>query len=316
MLHRSGLPGIQSFLVVAKTLNFRRAAEQLGIAQPALSRSVKQLEQQLGFRLFDRSTRRVTLTAAGDLLLREGGEAMQLLLRACQRAERTSKGLSGKILIGYSTFASGGPMAEIIIEFRKIYSEATVGLQLLASSEQAAELAKGSLDFGFMMAKGSEPSFARIPVSRERLVALFPTSNRSAKRRSVTLAELASEPMVLGTHSRWQGFRSLLSDVTTARGISFKVVEEADDLPVLLQLVRSGFGCTILDASFEPTLAPGICAVEVADLDAVLELDLMWVPENLSIIGQRFIDVARDVIAGSTSSKKPLQSAKQGLHGR
>jgi DNA-binding transcriptional LysR family regulator len=313
MLHRSALPNIRSFLVVAKTLNFRRAAEHLGIAQPALSRSVKQLEQQLGFRLFDRSTRRVALTPAGDLLLREGGDAMQLLLRACQRAERTSKGLSGKILIGYSTFASAGPMAEIIIEFRKIYPEATVGLRLLASSEQAAELAEGSLDFGFMMVKGSEPSFARIPVSRERLVALFPTSNKWAKRRSVTLAELALEPMVLGTHSRWQGFRSLLNDVTATRSISFKVVEEADDLPVLLQLVRSGFGCTILDTSFEPTLPPGICAVEIGDLDATLEVDVMWRPENLSIIGQRFIEVARNVVAGGTSSKGTPQSAKRGL---
>jgi DNA-binding transcriptional LysR family regulator len=110
MVHSLSMAQIQTFLMVAETLNFRRAAERLAVAQPALSRSVRRLEQHLGFALFERSTRRVALTPAGELLYREGADALQCLSRACTRAERVAQGLSGSIMVGYSTFATAGPM--------------------------------------------------------------------------------------------------------------------------------------------------------------------------------------------------------------
>jgi DNA-binding transcriptional LysR family regulator len=75
--------------------------------------------------------------------------------------------------------------------------------------------------------------------------------------------------------------------------------EEADDLPVLLQLVRSGFGCTILDASFIPTLPPGIRSVEIEDVSATLDVALTWHQDNLSPLAGRFIDVARRIASAS-----------------
>ena len=84
---RSPLPArLSAFLAVGEALNFRKAAERLGIAQPALSRSIRDLERQLGFALFERSTRRVALTPAGEVLYRDGREAMQRLMLAQTRA--------------------------------------------------------------------------------------------------------------------------------------------------------------------------------------------------------------------------------------
>ena len=79
---------IPYFLAVGETLSFRKAAEQLGIAQPALSRSIRDLENQLGFALFERSTRRVALTPAGEVLYRESADAMQRLTRASEAGKR------------------------------------------------------------------------------------------------------------------------------------------------------------------------------------------------------------------------------------
>ena len=262
---------------------------------------MRQLEEHLGFALFERSTRRVALTPAGELLYRESAVALQRLSRACTRAERVAQGLSGSIMVGYSTFATAGPMSDIIIAFRKLYPDALVGLRLLASSEQSAALEDGSLDLGFMMSTVSLPPLEKIAISRERLVALIPAVHRWASRKSISLSELTTAPLVIGNEGRWRGFRSLLKDIVDERGLSMKFVEEADDLPVLLQLVRSGFGCTILDASFIPTLPPGIRSVEIEDVTATLDVALTWHQDNLSSLAGHFIDVARRIASTSQS---------------
>jgi DNA-binding transcriptional LysR family regulator len=297
MIHSPPLARVQTFLAVAEALNFRRAAERLGVAQPALSRSVRQLEEHLGFALFERSTRRVALTPAGELLYREGVVALRRLSGACTRAARVAQGLSGSIMVGYSTFATAGPMSDIIIAFRKRFPDALVGLRLLASSEQSAALEDGSLDLGFMMWTVSLPPLEKIVISRERLVALIPAAHRWASRQSISLSELITAPLVIGNEGRWRGFRSLLKGIVDQRGLSMKFVEEADDLPVLLQFVRSGFGCTILDASFIPTLPPGIRAIEIEDVTTTLDVALSWHRDNLSPLAGHFVEVARTIAA-------------------
>ncbi len=303
---RSPLPArISAFLAVGETLNFRKAAERLGIAQPALSRSIRELERQLGFALFERSTRRVALTPAGEVLYRDGREAMQRLALAQTRAERVAQGLSGTVSVGYSTFAATGPMSDIIIAFRKRYPQAQVGLRLLASSEQAQAFDDGALDLGFMMANVAAPPLHTLPISRERLVALVPASHGWAKSRTIPLQTLSTAPFVIGTARRWRGFRALIDGLTAARGLSLAITEEADDVPVLLQLVRSGFGCTILDGSFIPALPPGITPLEIEDVDATLDITLAWRADNLSPLAARFIEVADAFMASASRRDAP-----------
>jgi DNA-binding transcriptional LysR family regulator len=293
MIHPSLLAKTHHFLAVAETLSFRKAAQMLGVAQPALSRGIRQLESQLGFPLFERSTRRVALTPAGELLFRDSAEAMQRLGRAFARATAVAQGLSGTVMVGYSTFAASGPMSDIIIAFRKRYPEARVGLRLLASSEQSAALDDGTIDLGFMMsvvASGPE-----LLISREPLIALVPVSHAWARKKSITLRQLVTVPIVIGTTTRWRGFRKLIDDMAKAKGFALKVVEEADDLPVLLQLVRAGFGCTILDTSFIPTLPPGIKPLKIEDAKITLDISLAWREENFSPLTARFVAVAREL---------------------
>lgn len=297
MIHHALHAKMQYFLAVGETLSFRTAAEQIGIAQPALSRSIRQLEQQLGFALFERTTRRVTLTPAGETLHRDAAEAMQRLTRAVTHARKVAQGFSGTIMVGYSTFAATGPMPDIIIEFRKQYPDAQVGLRLLASSEQATAFEEGTIDLGFIMSVVSTPPQKNIPISKERLIALVPARHPWARHRSIPLETLVTAPIVIGTASRWRGFRSLVNDLIGTHGLSLNIAEEADDLPVLLQLVQSGFGCTILDASFVSTLPPGIKAVEIEDTAATLDIALAWRDGNLSPLAARFVAIAKEVCA-------------------
>ena len=296
MIHPSIHSKLQYFLAVGEALSFRKAAQTLHIAQPALSRSIRQLEQQLGFALFERSTRHVAFTPAGEALFRDSIDAMRRLSLACARAYQVAQGLSGTVVVGYSTFATVGPMSNIIIDFRKAYPGANVSLRLLASSEQLNSFSEGSIDVGFMMTNLSAGVLESIPISKERLVALVPSDHAWASRRSITLQRLITSPIVIGTTDRWRGFRSLIDEIAAERGFTFNIVEEADDVPILLQLVRSGFGCTILDASFIPTLPPGIKSLKLGDVTATLDIGLAWRPDNLSPLAARFVQTARDSI--------------------
>jgi DNA-binding transcriptional LysR family regulator len=297
MLHPSLHSKIPYFVALGETLNFGRAAKKLSIAQPALSRSIRQLEEHVGYRLFERSTRRVTLTAAGEVLYEGARDAMEKLTQAVTHAAKVAEGSAGTIMVGYSAFAATGPMSDIIIEFRKRCPQAKVGLRLLASSEQATALAEGTIDLGFLMSNTSEPPQKHLPISTQRLVALVPASHPWAAEASLPLSTLTTMPLVIGAASRWQGFRRLVDDLMTAHGLEVEVAEEADDVPVLLQLVRSGFGWTILDASFVPTLPPGIRPVEIQHTAATLDIALAWQAENLSPLTARFLDVAREFVS-------------------
>jgi DNA-binding transcriptional LysR family regulator len=223
-------------------------------------------------------------------------EALRQLAQAVAHAGKVAQGLSGTLMVGYSTFAATGPMSDIIIEFRKRFPGAKVGLRLLASSEQATELAEGTIDLGFMMSNISATPAMDIPISSERLIALVPANHTWADSRSLPLRTLATAPLVIGAATRWQGFRMLVDAQLAASGLSVENVEEADDLPVLLQLVQSGFGWTILDASFIPTLPPGIKPLELADVNATLDIALGWRADQLSPLRDRFIEVAREFV--------------------
>jgi DNA-binding transcriptional LysR family regulator len=234
----------------------------------------------------------VALTEAGQLLFRDGALALRQLDRACEHAGQIAQGLRGTLRIGYSTFAAAGPMSDIIIEFRAQYPDAQVSLRLLASSEQATAFDAGALDLGFMMSNVSSAPLQTLPVSSEPLIAVVPSTGPLSKKRSITLRQLSAAPIVIGTADRWRGFRALVDEMADAHGLRLNIVEDADDLPVLLQLVRSGFGCTILDASFIPTLPPGVRPLKLEGVKATLDIALAWRPDSLSPLVPRFIEVA------------------------
>jgi DNA-binding transcriptional LysR family regulator len=98
-------------------------------------------------------------------------------------------------------------------------------------------------------------------------------------------------PFVVGSAGRWRGFRILVEGIAAKNGVRLSVAEEADDLPVLLQLVRSGFGWTILDASFIPTLPPGIAAIRLRK-GGTLDVSLAWQAGHSSPLADRFRAIA------------------------
>ncbi|MFF5260818.1 LysR substrate-binding domain-containing protein [Actinomadura viridis] len=141
---------LRCFVVVAEELHFGHAAERLGMAQPPLSQRIQRLEKELGVRLFDRSSRRVTLTAPGRLLLAEAREFIARADRIYALAERAREGGAGTLRAGLPSGLGGAVVAAIIAAFRDRRPDLRLDLRELPTDEQARALADGTLDVGVL----------------------------------------------------------------------------------------------------------------------------------------------------------------------
>ncbi len=276
MDHPRDLSYVRYFLAVAETLSFHRAAEQLNVAQPAVTRAVQQFEALLGFRLLERTTRRVELTPAGEVMAREGAAAIRLLERGRREAGQVAAGIAGEIIVAYSAQATNGVMPELIVRFRSAFPDAQVGLYSLSSDEQITALEDGRTDLGFLLSDACRAPLEHAVISRERFVLLVPLAHPLASRASVGMAELAGQPFVMGSPRRWGTFRSLIENTCLRAGFLPKLAEETDDVPVLMQLVSLGRGIALYGGSVAVALPPGIKAVAINDAHAEFSLSIAW----------------------------------------
>lgn len=296
------LTHLRYFLTVAETLNFRRAAEQLNVAQPAVSRAVQQLESRLGFALLERTTRRVTLTAAGAALAKQAGDAMRQLQRAVRSAAQIASGTAGEIIVGYSAQAANGAMPKIVVRFRAAFPDAQVGLYSLASDEQIAALQSGRIDLGFMLTEACKAPLEHMTISRERFVVLLSKFHPLAAQSSISIAELANVPFVMGTPKRWATFRSLIDNACLKAGFLPTVKEETDDVPVLFQLVSLQRGITLYGASITPSLPPDIKALRIRDSFATFDLSIAWRSDPTPLV-REFVALARATSKGAVARR-------------
>lgn len=287
------LPHLRYFSVVAETLNFREAAARLNVAQPAISRAVRNLELSLGCALFTRTTRSVRLTPEGAALAEGARRAWRELDLARRHIAQIRAGDAGEIVIGYSAQAAHGPMSKLLLRFKAAYPGTDLQLRLLSSEEQAAELLGGQIDLGFLLSAAVKPGVEHIRVAEERFVVLMSAHHPLAGRAEIALEELRGEPFVMGTPKRWRTFRSLVEGTCLQAGFLPEVAGSADDVPLLLEMVAAGQGVTLYGSAIKPTLPPGLVAVPLGAATAYFNLSLAWVAGRTLPAASRFVEFTR-----------------------
>src|SRR5690349_3882364 len=141
---------LRYFLAVAETLHFSKAAARLGIAQPPLSQQIRNLEQLVGHRLFDRTTRGVKLTLAGQLLADRARTTMEKIDDDLTQVRRLGRGEEGTLTVGFSGSVMFTELPAAIQKFRASYPKVELRLREMVTSSQIAALLDGTLDLGFM----------------------------------------------------------------------------------------------------------------------------------------------------------------------
>ena len=281
------------FIAVAEELSFRRAAERLGIAQPAVSRLVAELEARLAVTLLRRTTRSVALTEPGRYFLDEA----RAILERVERSTATSRGLAsgshGRLAVTYMSIAAHTVVPEVVKAYRARHSGVGLELTYMGSEGQRDAVMRGAVDVGFVVGPFHSPEIDGRLVSRHRLVAIMPVGHRLADRAALTPADLEGEPLIVGPRNDWGAFRRLMTEVFEAAGAVPTIVLEATSITALFGLVASGQGIIVF-AGFPRQYDPAVLVPKpiLTDCHPWLETHLVWRRDTLNPAVGPFIGTA------------------------
>lgn len=270
---------LRYFLVVSRSLHVGRAAEELGIAQPALSQQIKALEQELGVRLFHRRKRGIDLTAAGEAYRDEVERLLAQHEQAADVARRTARGEMGSIAMGYVGSAMFEPeFPELLRNLHEHWPQLRLNLREARIEDQLRELDEGSLDLAVLRAPAtlSDARHRRLRGSQRPLMAALPEGHRLLARRKIRIAELADEPMISFTDPADVAIMRVASDLAAKAGVTLSVRWRVSEAASVLGLVAAGMGYGIVPAAVARFNLPGVAFRDIADAGAVAELWYVW----------------------------------------
>ena len=250
---------LRYFVAVAEELHFRRAATRLNVSQPPLSLQIRQLEEELGCELLQRTRRRVELTPAGEAFLRDARAILHELDTAAETARRIDAGQTGRLRISFvgSALLSILPLA--VQRFRAVRPDVEVVLRERSTVDQLRVVADGTVDVGLIRPPIDRSDQLHIEhVMREQTVAALPVDHPLTRLRRVPLARLAGEPLVLFPRAQAPGFHDLLISSLAATGAYVRVVQYAPEMLTILGLVAAGIGVSLAPASVAHLALDGI----------------------------------------------------------
>jgi len=267
---------LRYFVAVAEELHFGRAAARLNISQPPLSQQIQILEQQMGARLFARTNRSVSMTAAGKQFLADARQILMQVEEAAARAARLHHGETGELRIG---FTSSAPFIQAVSDtlsrFRRQYPDVHLQTRESNTREQIAPLNEGALDLGLMRKTQLPDMLDWQVILREPLLAMVPRDHRLAQRDAVTLAELVQEPLVFFDPRVGTGLYDDILGLLRPYGAPI-ITQEVGEAMTIIGLVSAGLGVSILPASFKKVQLNGMRWLPIADEEAVSEMWLVW----------------------------------------
>lgn len=285
---------LRCFVVLARTLHFRRAAEQLHMAQPSLSRTIAQLETDLGVRLVNRTTRQVQLTRAGEVFL---AEAQAVLLRTEQaiRAVRQSAiPASGRLGIGFTEMTLQTIVPKVLSIFRDRFPQIELDIFEACTENQVEALRLAKIDVGFLHPPLRTPFLAVLPIYQERMVFALPVSHPLSLQEAIAWSELAHETLIL--HQRQDGpvLYDYIIHCCERAGFNPKIVHRTTG-QTFIGLVTAQLGISLIAPSMQQVKNPGVVFIAIADDAPTLEYAFAWRREDASPIVEAFRQVVEEV---------------------
>lgn len=289
---------IRAFLAVAEELHFGRAAEKLHMAQPPVSRSIQQLERELGTRLFDRSTRSVKLTGAGEAFIGPATEIIDATRRAGIAVHAADKGEVGRVRVAYAGASTHTLVGRLAREVRRDHP----GIQIELFSQNFAQPAmdrvlSGDMDIALgrwdYIAAGIETRL----LAAEDLVVAVPASHRLADAGEVRMADFQGDTFVSLPPHAGAVLNDRLRRLTHAAGFELDIVQIVPDSWTALSLVAAEVGCTLtLSSVAEAVTDPHVRFVKLLDKTIPVELRMAWRRDNSSPALRAVLELAERIL--------------------
>jgi DNA-binding transcriptional LysR family regulator len=289
---------LQQFAVLAETLNFRAAAERLFMTQPPLSVSIRKLEEEIGTKLFTRTTHNVQLTKAGEAILDEVKKALFHAQEVARIAQLSARGLTGQLRVGFVGSAKYSLLPRLLPLFRTQYPE--VALQFIEENNTwiIASLEANRIDIGIVRVPLTSRSNIRyLTVERDTFVVALPAGHRLAKKKTLSLHDIANEPFIHYTASDMPGLHALTMILFQEAGLMPKVAQEAVQVATLIFLVESGLGVALVPSAAARNASKQVVFKKLTRLppQAWIGLALAYNPSYETAVARRFRELAETV---------------------
>jgi DNA-binding transcriptional LysR family regulator len=288
---------LRYFVAVGEEQHYGRAAERLHVAQPALSRQIQDLEEEIGVQLFDRLPRGVKISAAGASFLDDARRILREVNEATLRAGRVARGQLGTLRVGFTEFASWrGVVPDSFRQFRAWQPDAELQLYPSSSLEQMDALRSGRLDAGFVfyMPK-SDPDLDQLLVATHHLVLATHKGHPLTRLRKLHLRDMRDTDFVWFPRRRIPAFYDRLMKECFRGGLKTPhIVQEAVDQSTMLSLVSCRLGVAFVTDATRWRCPQGVVLLPVVDLKLPLTVSLVWRKDNASPLLAKFVtDVRR-----------------------
>ncbi|MER2536485.1 MAG: LysR substrate-binding domain-containing protein [Rhizobiaceae bacterium] len=290
------LKHLKYFVAVAEELHFTRAAARLNMTQPPLSQAIGRLEESLGFRLFVRTRRKVQLTDAGRVLLRESRGLLSGAQHALHLASNAASGDVGHVRIAFPPWSEATAIfVDIVREFGKRFPDITVDLHSMPSQAAATALLEGRVDLAFLATPPDPPpGILTEPVLSDSIAVALPEGHPLSGNATIPLGMLASEPQIAVAGDRMEPFYHLVKFLCRQAGFSLQTRHAIDHPQTTLALVSAGLGVSLVPASYAVLGRPHVVFRPV---EPSLQVQLLaaWRADEISAVLDSFIEVIRDV---------------------
>lgn len=286
---------LRYFIGVAEEENVSRAALKLHVSQPALSRQIRDLEDELGFLLLERSAKSVRLTEAGRAFLIEARAVLQRAEDAVKSARAIATGVSGELHIGYAPSLTARILPATLRAFQAELPNICVRLHDLSTEEMLAGLRAGRLQIAFVACPITSAlrglrfdELVRDPIC----VAVAP-KHPLARQRTVTLAEAAREPIIAYSRKDYPEAHEMLAAMFASIKAKLRIAEDHDSVSGLIAAVESGAGVALVTQSLTCTAGPRLKLVPLSPAPAPLIVGAVWSKSGLTTSAERFLKCAK-----------------------
>ncbi|MBL8265089.1 LysR family transcriptional regulator [Steroidobacter sp.] len=285
---------LRYFIAVAELGSFSRAAHRLHISQPPLSVQVKALEDELGVRLLNRTTRGASLTAAGTAFFEEARAALVRLESAKSKALLAERGDIGTLAIGFVSIADYGILPPALKSFRSSYPLVEVQLHELTTDAQLRELRASRLDLGIALGPVGEPDMQFDRLLQEELVLAAPAGHALAKGEgTIDLRTLSKESFIIPPRDIAPGLYDLIHDHCRSFGFAPRITQHARQMQTVISLVASGMGFALVPSSLRNLKRHGVQYRRLRGKAARVELGILRSRGASSPLVDRFIEALR-----------------------
>src|SRR5712664_3561928 len=299
---------LRYFVAVAEALNFTKASARLRVAQPALSRQMTDLEDEIGVDLLKRSPRGVTLTAEGKLFLEEVRELLKRADESVEQVRALARGEYGELHVGYAPSPTVEILPPALAAFQKAVPRVKVLLHDLSSDELIAGLQNASLELAVMVYQpvGDETAGIEFELLRTYPLCVALTATHPfARLKSITLEKLAAEPLVGLRRKEYSEYYHTLDRVFAPISAKPRIAVECDSASSLITEVESGRGIALASPSFKLVAGKRLLYRPLTGTTEVGSVGIARATKgDVTPAGEKFCEILRQISNGATAAKQ------------